>query len=75
MAIVMDVDPEEVTPQEVKYMCSEKNPAHGRLVSLKASDTTTTKNKPFTRCDWKSVPKEIQNQSDELRAKAGFPPF
>lgn len=80
MASLMLVSPDEIDADSAKFMCSESNPARGRLIRLEAVELTTDKNgnprsKPFTRHDWRPVPQEIQEQAKELRVQAGFPPF
>lgn len=80
MAILMNVPPEEVTADSLKFACSEKNPAHGRLIRLEATLLTQDKDgnpraKPFTRHDWRAIGEDKQQQAAQLRQEAGFPGF
>lgn len=69
------VSPEEVTKKSIKMACSEKNPCNGMLIRLEATQIETRSGNPFTRHDWRTIPKELQDQSQELRQKAGFGGF
>jgi hypothetical protein len=80
MAALNNVGVEEITADALRFACSDKNPCHGNLIRLEAVLLTTDKDgnaraKPFTRHDWRPVPKELQGQAEELRTKAGFPGF
>lgn len=75
IAAVMNANPDSVDAEASRYACSERNPCHGRLVRLEASDTTTRSGNPFTLCNWQPVPDELQERAEEGRREAGFAPF
>jgi hypothetical protein len=75
LATLMDVPLDQVDSDGAKFACSTDNPCRGRLIRLEASTIKTKAGGDFTRCSWRSVSKEVQAQSEELRQKAGFTPF
>lgn len=76
LASLMGISVGEVDADGARYACSPKNPCHGKLVRLEASEIITKGTKqPFTLCKWVTVDAEKQAQSKELREGAGFPPF
>lgn len=75
LAALLDIPPGEVDAEGAKYACSAENPCHGRLIRLEATNTITKAGNDFTLCKWRSLPKEKQDQSTDLRAQAGFTPF
>jgi hypothetical protein len=75
LAAVMAVQATEVDGEGAQYACSDKNPCHGRLVRLSASQTKTRTGNDFTLCKWSPIPKAVQEKADELREAAGFTPF
>lgn len=75
LAAVMNVPQEQVDGRGAQYACGEKNPCHGRLIRLEATMTTTKSGNPFTLCNWRAIPDDVQAMANELRQKAGFAPF
>lgn len=57
----------EVTSQAAMLTCSDKNPCHGRLVRLLATNVTTQAGNPFTVCDWSPISEDVQVRAGELR--------
>lgn len=75
LAATMGIPQDKVDAAGCKFACSDKNPCRGRLVRLEASNTVTKSGNDFTLCQWRPIPKEIQEQNDQLRLEAGFAPF
>ena len=51
----------------------DKSEAQGRIVRLEATTIITDKNKqPFTKCFWKKVTDEVQENASKLHELAGF---
>jgi hypothetical protein len=76
VAAILDEPIEKVTGDICNELIADDNPANGRLISCQATLETSKKTgRDYTKEKWIPIPEEIQNQSDELRAKAGFPPF
>lgn len=76
LILALTNEPEEnFTANAFRYVCSEDNPCHARLVAMEASEIETRTGGRFTKCAWRGLPEDIQEQAEELRAKAGFTPF
>jgi hypothetical protein len=83
ISVLSDTPSEDIDGQAVQYVCSDKNPTNGLLIGMSAVAATnqrgetlmTKNNEPFCKCSWRNIPEEMQKQKDELREKAGFPPF
>ena len=75
LAAIMGVNIGEVDSAGSQLAVSDKNPCHGRLVRLTATQTTTKAGNPFTLCKWDAIPEDTQAKANEYREKAGFPPF
>jgi hypothetical protein len=75
MAAVNGVNVDEVDSKSAQIMCSDKNPCHGKLVRLEATNTLTKKGTNFTKCIFSAIGDEMQKDADKLREAAGFPPF
>jgi len=72
LAAVMNCDQSEVDAEGSRLACSDKNPCHGRLIRLEATQTKTKSNNDFTLCAWRPIPDEIQKEAMERRKAAGF---
>lgn len=72
LSAVMGTAPEEVDADGARFACSPENPCRRRLVRLEASQIETKAGNPFTLCNWRSVPEDVQAQAEDLRSAAGF---
>jgi hypothetical protein len=80
VAAVMDVPFDQVDANGLRLAVSDRNPCHGRLVILNASERPT---KPkngqpshtFTVRKYTAAPPDVQARAEELRKQAGFSPF
>ncbi len=75
LARVMGVPPEEVDAAGSRLAVGEQQPCRGRLIRLEATQIETKSGNPFTKCTWRELPDNLQEQAKELRSNAGFPPF
>lgn len=67
---------EQVDESLIKMLTSPQQPAAGYLLSLECYDKVSSKTgKHFTKHVWRPVAGVTQEQANELRAKAGLPPF
>ena len=75
LAAIMGVQLGEVDSAGSKLAVSERNPCHGRLVRLTATQTTTKAGNPFVLCTWDALPESEQAKANDYRNAAGFAPF
>ena len=72
LSAIMGVSINDVDSQGSQFAVSDKNPCHGRLVRLSATQITTKAGNPFTLCKFDSISDEHQTKSEEYRKTAGF---
>lgn len=72
LAAITNTPIDQVDAAGSQFAVSEKNPCHGRLVRLTATQTTTKAGNPFTLCKWDAVSDEHQEKTQEYRKQAGF---
>jgi hypothetical protein len=72
LASLMNVDVKEVDADSCRLACSDKNPCHGRLIRLEATQTKTKTGNDFTLCNWRPIPDEVQKEAEDKRKEAGF---
>lgn len=73
IAAAMSRDEGEISEKIADAVVTTDNPLHGQLVRCEANEILTKKKKqPFTKCNWSSLPPEIQEKAAELHKAAGF---
>jgi hypothetical protein len=74
--LALGIPEESIDENLVKLLTSVEQPAAGYLLSLECYDKVSSKTgKHFTKHVWRPVAGITQDQADDLRAKAGLPPF
>lgn len=70
---VMCCELDDITGKVADAAFSTSNPLGGRLIKCEAVEIETRKNKnPFTKCNWSTIGKELQEKAEDLHKAAGF---
>lgn len=72
LAATMNVPAAEVDADGARFACSEENPCQGRLLRIEAANIVTKAGNDFTRCSFRALPDEIQEQRGAFREAVGL---